>query len=45
MNFGICIHRHTESFEGNKICRDCGTVLNDVFEQEEIVPDKSGKYY
>jgi transcription initiation factor TFIIIB Brf1 subunit/transcription initiation factor TFIIB len=44
MNFGNCIHGHTESFEGNKVCRDCGIVLNDIFEQEaEIVPDKTGK--
>jgi transcription initiation factor TFIIIB Brf1 subunit/transcription initiation factor TFIIB len=44
MNFEDCTHNHTETFEGNKVCRDCGIVLNDIFEQQgEIVPDRSGK--
>ncbi|CAB4399400.1 unnamed protein product [Rhizophagus irregularis] len=45
MNFEDCTHNHTETFEGNKVCRDCGIVLNDIFEQQgEIVPDRSDLY-
>ncbi|RIA90877.1 hypothetical protein C1645_768783 [Glomus cerebriforme] len=37
-----CIHKNTENCEGNKVCGDCGFVLNDIFEQQiEIVPDRS----
>jgi len=41
MNLEICTHNHTENYEGNNVCMDCRTVLNDDF--EEIVPDRSGK--
>ena len=44
MNFENCVHKNTENFGGDKVCRDCGKVLGDLFEQgEELIPDKTGK--